>query len=70
MSEYTLGSIYNITHARKGTVAVKVCEESNDWVTGVLVDGRPKMMNPYNNINKGEPITLRKSLITLAEEVV
>ncbi len=63
---FTNGQTYVINHSRKGSFTVTVTHEDDEWVTGTIASGQPRFasQDSYAYAEKGESITLRKSLIT------
>lgn len=59
--EYEINQIYNITHTRKGSFTVQVTSESDEWVTGTIIEGETQAMCAYNKLYEGESVTMRKS---------
>lgn len=66
MIEIRLNKIYEVNHSRKGRFIIRITRQDEESVTGILQAGKPKMMNPDNEIDDGEEITLRKSFCTFA----
>lgn len=70
MSEFEIGQVYQVQHSRKGTFAICVTAQDDEWVTGTIVDGRAKMISmTVGDAEEGESITLRKSFTTIIEGV-
>jgi hypothetical protein len=68
-TEIEKGKCYKVRHRRKGTFTLLVEHINGEWVSGVIVEGRAGALLHYNEVEKGEPITVRDSLCTF-EEVV
>lgn len=49
------GEIYKVNHNRKGIFNILLTGETEDWITGIIVEGQEK-------------ITIRKSLCKLTDE--
>jgi len=62
------GKTYLMDHVRKGSFGLRVTEASEEWVDGVVTKGKPKMMNPWNAVDPGDSITVRRSFISSAVE--
>lgn len=60
--EYEINQIYNITHTRKGSFTVQVTSESDEWVTGTIIEGKANAIIDCNVKHQGDEITMRKSL--------
>ena len=56
-----IGKTYDVTHSRKGTFALRVQSQDDEWVTGIILDGKANAMMDYNKKLPGEEITIRKS---------
>jgi len=67
MPDFEIGKQYNVDHTRKGKFQIEVTYEDNEWVTGVLIQGKPQLISSIisNGVSKGEEITIRKSLSKL-----
>ena len=63
------GKTYNIIHCRKGTFTIKVKSQTEDWVTGTIVDGETETMLADNKSFEGDEVTLRKTFLTKIKEV-
>jgi len=63
------GKTYNVTHCRKGSFTIKVKSQTEDWVTGTLIDGKPEVLVADNQVFEGEEITLRKTFLTKIKEI-
>lgn len=64
---YENGQVYIINHTRKGTFGMRVDSQDEEWISGEVVGGTADAMMDYNIKEKGEPITVRKSLIRTAK---
>jgi len=64
-----IGKTYVVSHSRKGKFTLHVTSMSDEWVTGVIVDGTAGAMMEYNEKYKGEELTARKSFIRVVEEL-
>lgn len=60
---FEIGKTYRISHSRKGIFSLRVTEVCDEWLSGIVVDGRAKAMMYYNEKGEGEPITMRKSFV-------
>ena len=65
MAEYIIGQTYIVNHTRKGKFAMRVTEQDDEWIVGVIVSGTANALIRDNVRGKGEEITVRKSLLTL-----
>jgi len=61
------GKIYNVSHNRKGNFTMMVESLDDEWASGTIVEGKTKVMNNYNEKEKGEALTVRISLCTFNE---
>lgn len=52
------GKTYEVTHSRKGRFTLRVENQSEEWLTGLIVDG-----------TESEEITVRKSFLSNSSEV-
>lgn len=62
-----VGKIYDVVSSRKGSFRIIVTEHSEEWVTGTIIKGKAKAILAYNEVYKGEEITLRRILTTFYE---
>ena len=63
-----INKIYNVNHSRKGKFKLRIMSESEDWVTGFLVEGEPQMISKANpDPEIGESMTIRKKFCTFTE---
>jgi len=62
------GKTYLIKHDRKGTFTMRVDGQDGTWINGEVVGGQSDAMLDYNIKIKGDPITIRASLISSAVE--
>lgn len=66
---FTNGRVYTVDHSRKGKFTLLVTSQTDEWVTGTIVDGTAKAMLDYNVREVGEEVTLRRSFIRSASEL-
>lgn len=59
-----IGKIYDVFSSRKGKFRMKVTHQDDTWATGVITKGKAKAILAYNEVEKGEEVTVRKSLTT------
>ena len=66
-----IGHEYKVNHSRKGGFSMRITEDSDIWVTGVITDGVSRGIRDYNTREKGEEITVRKAFcgFELVEEL-
>ncbi len=60
--EIEIGKIYDVFNSRKGKFRMKVSSYDETWVTGIITKGKAKAINAYNEVWKGEEVTVRKEL--------
>ncbi len=63
--EYEIGATYIVNHSRKGKFALRVDSQDDEWLTGEVVGGTAKAIMDYNIKEKGDPITVRKSFLSI-----
>jgi len=63
-----IGKTYLVDHQRKGQFSIKVESQSDIWINGTIIAGTTKAMLSDNVREKGEKITIKKSLCTLIEQ--
>lgn len=56
-----------VNHSRKGEFYIKIVWFDDTWVTGEIISGKASALLPENEREKGENITVRKSLCTFTE---
>jgi len=59
-----IGKIYDVFSSRKGKFRMQVTHQDDTWATGVIKKGKAKAILAYNEVEKGEEVTVRKSLTT------
>ena len=59
-----IGKIYDVFSSRKGKFRMRVTHQDETWATGVITKGRAKAILAYNEVEKGEEVTVRKSFTT------
>ena len=59
-----VGKQYRITHSRKGQFTANIVGIRDEWVDCVITDGKAGAMLDYNEREKGEAITVRRSFCT------
>jgi hypothetical protein len=62
-----IGELYSVNHSRKGKFILKLTNESDEWITGLIVFGHADAIRQSNVKFEGEEITIRKSLCTCKE---
>lgn len=60
-----IGNVYRVNHSRKGVFDIIVKNVSDNWVTGVIVQGKTRAASPDNIYEEGEAVTIRDSLCKL-----
>lgn len=59
-----IGKIYTVNSIRKGTFKGVLVAENEEFATFEITDGAAKAMLDYNTREKGEQVSVRKSLCT------
>ena len=59
-----VGKIYDVVSQRKGRFTMQLTYQDETWASGVITKGKAKAMLAYNEVEKGEEVTVRKSLTT------
>ena len=57
-----VGKTYKVNSSRKGRFQMKVTYQDETWVKGIITDGKASAIMKYNEVEKGEEVTVRKSL--------
>ena len=65
--ELGIGKIYDVNSSRKGDFRIKLISQCETWATGVIIEGRAKAINEYNERERGEEVTMRKELTKFTE---
>lgn len=60
-AELEVGKTYKINSSRKGTFVAKLTRLDDTWATAVIVTGKATAMMEYNEREKGEEVTVRRS---------
>lgn len=56
-----VGKTYAVDHQRKGKFVLQVTDRDDEFVTGIVVEGKAKAMLRYNEADVGEEVTVRES---------
>lgn len=56
-----IGQEYHVHHSRKGQFCMKVDSLDGEWISGQITQGRARAVMAYNEVEQGEPITIRDS---------
>ena len=56
-----VGKIYKVNSERKGKFQMKLTYHDETWATGIITDGKASAILQYNEVEKGEEVTVRKS---------
>ena len=67
MENLEIGKIYDVVSDRKGKFMLELTHHNDTWATGIIVKGKAKAICPYNEVEKGEEVTIRKSFSTFKE---
>lgn len=59
-----VGKIYDVVSQRKGKFRMQLTHQNETWATGVIIKGKAKAILAYNEVEKGEEVTVRKSFTT------
>jgi hypothetical protein len=62
-----VGKSYHVSSNRKGKFNIKVTSINDEWVTGIITNGKAKAILEYNEVYEGEEVTLRRSLTYFTE---
>ena len=64
-----VGKIYNVVSQRKGKFRMQLTHQDETWASGIITKGKAKAILDYNEVEKGEEVTVRKSFSTFTEVV-
>ena len=67
--ELQIGKIYDVFSSRKGKFRMKITGQCEVWAWGIITEGKANAICEYNEREKGEDITIRKSLSTFTEVI-
>ena len=59
-----VGKIYDVVNQRKGKFRMQLTRHDETWASGVITKGKAKAIRAYNEVEKGEEVTVRKSFTT------
>ena len=62
-----IGKTYDVVSQRKGSFRIKLTHQCETWASGIIVKGKAKAILAYNEVEKGEEVTVRKSFSTFTE---
>lgn len=57
-----IGKTYKVNSSRKGKFQFYLTSQCDTWATGVITKGKAAAIMAYNEVEKGEEVTVRKSL--------
>ncbi len=57
-----LGKTYKVNSSRKGKFQFQLTSQCETWATGIITKGKAGAIMPYNEVEKGEEVTVRKFL--------
>jgi hypothetical protein len=63
-----IGKTYLVNSSRKGTFLATIKSFDETWATVEIVAGKAKAMLHYNERDKGEEVTVRRSFCTFAAQ--
>lgn len=59
-----VGKIYDVVSQRKGKFRMQLTHHDETWASGIITKGKAKAILAYNEVEKGEEVTVRKSFTT------
>lgn len=59
-----VGKIYDVVSQRRGKFRMQLTHQDETWASGIITKGKAKAILAYNEVEKGEEVTVRKSLTT------
>lgn len=59
-----IGKIYDVVSQRKGKFRIQLTHHNETWASGIITKGKAKAILAYNEVEKGEEVTVRKSFTT------
>lgn len=59
-----VGKIYDVVSQRKGKFRMQLTHHDKTWASGIIIKGKAKAILAYNEVKKGEEVTVRKSFTT------
>ena len=62
-----IGKTYDVVSQRKGKFTIKLTHQCETWASGIIVKGKAKAILAYNEVEKGEEVTVRKSFSKFTE---
>lgn len=65
--ELQVGKIYDVYSNRKGKFRMKLTSQCETWATGIITKGKAKAILEYNEREKNEEVTVRKSFSSFTE---
>lgn len=63
-----VGKTYIVNSSRKGVFAGRLMHVCETWATFTVTAGKAKAMLDYNEREKGEEVTVRRSLCAFTEQ--
>lgn len=62
-----IGKVYEVRHSRKGNFVMRATKVSDEWLTGVILDGVAGAIMEDNVRDEGEEVSVRNTLCYLNE---
>lgn len=59
-----VGKIYDVVSQRKGKFRMQLTHHDETWASGIITTGKAKAILAYNEVEKDEEVTVRKSFTT------
>lgn len=63
-----VGKTYLVNSSRKGTFAGRLESLDDTWATFTIIGGKARAMLDYNERERGEEVTVRRSLCGFTEQ--
>ena len=68
MSTLENGAVYAVSSQRKGNFTGRLVSHDDTWATLEITKGKANAMLAYNEVGKGEQVTVRRSFTTFTKQ--
>lgn len=62
-----IGKTYDLVCQRKGKFRMQLTHHDDTWASGIITEGKAEAILAYNEVEKGEEVTVRKSFAKFTE---
>lgn len=63
LAQHIIGKTCTIEHTRKGKFTMQVTAATDEWIDGIVTDGRAQAMLAENEAGPNDPIRVRRDFV-------